>query len=304
MGAKIPNFGRGEACKMPWVSVCTLIGTFAMAGLPLFNGFISEWLYLSIFFHHYATEQFFLALFSPLMIALSVLVFGLAGFVIVKFYGIAFLGQPRELKLENAYPSTWFEKIGLLWLSFLCIFLGIWSNQAIYFIQIIIHQLSAQLQPAIQTQGIGLHFINHLPSGHGFNPLLLAIGILFLLTFVFLILKRLSPSVIRRAPCWSCGFTKLTSHMQDSAEGFGQPFKQIFSSLITVKLQLPKADDIHPHYHSYLNEKIWSWLYFPLVNFTTRIASLTKWIQQGRITTYLLYIALTLFILLIWVVWL
>ncbi|EKD70555.1 MAG: hypothetical protein ACD_46C00498G0001 [uncultured bacterium] len=285
--------------KMPLVSVCALVGTLSMAGLPLFNGFISEWLYLGIFFHH-QPAPFLIAILSPIIIALSVLVFALAGFVTVKFYGIAFLGQPRESALRSIYPSTWLERAGLLWLALWCMMLGLWPNVIIQPIQIIIARIS-QLKPAVHTQSIFLQFPS--PTSHGFSPLLLGIGLGVLLMMVFVLLKYLSPYPIRRAPSWDCGFSELNARMQDTAEGFGQPFKKIFEKLISVKLLLPKANDCHPHYHSQLTEKIWATFYFPLIGITVRIAALTKWIQQGRMTTYLLYIGMTLLILLVWVVW-
>ena len=298
------NLGKlgGLIHKMPWVSVCTFIGTLSMAGLPLFNGFISEWLYLSIFFH-YSDSSFLIAILSPLIIALSVLVFGLAGFVVVKFYGIAFLGQPREPKLAQAYPSTWLERLGLFWLAWWCVLLGVWPNAVIIPIQWIIHNLSSQLNAAIQKNGLFLQFSSSVSYAQGFSPLLLGLSLGILLIVVWILLKRLSPASIRRAARWDGGWGGLTPRMQDTAEGFGQPFKQIFSKLIMIKLRLPVPNEANPYYRSQLTEKIWILLYFPLITLTTRIAALTKWIHQGRMTTYLLYIGITLFILLNWVVW-
>lgn len=298
------NLGKlgGLIHKMPWVSVCTLIGTLSMAGLPLFNGFVSEWLYLSIFFHH-STSLFLVNLLSPIIIALSVLVFGLTGFVIVKFYGIAFLGQPRESILVHAYPNTWLERLGLLWLSFWCVLIGLWPNAVLIPIQSVIKTLSRKFATTLQAKLSFLEVSNTVVSAQGYHPLSVVMLLSFLFVSIYLIVKWLSPWAIARVPTWGCGFTALTARMQDSAEGFGQPFKHILSKLITIKLQLPKAEDEHPHYRSQLSEKVWLWFYYPLVGFFIRLADLTKWVQQGRMTSYLLYIGLTLVILLIWVVW-
>lgn len=300
------NLGKlgGLIHKMPWVSVCTLIGTLAMAGLPLFNGFISEWLYLSLFFHHNAAFHFSLGVISPLIIAISVLVFGLAGFVIVKFYGIAFLGQPRESQLIHPHPSTWFERIGLSWLAFLCVFLGLWPISIILILQKVIIHLIPALKAAIAIPSIfAIHFTTSFSGANGFNPIALALSILIILLLAFFIFKRLSPWKIRRAPKWDCGFPWQTSRMQDTAEGFGQPFEQIFSELISSKLRLPKASDTNPQYQRQVTEKVWNFIYIPLISIVRHFAFLTRWIQQGRISTYLLYIGLTLLLLLIWVVW-
>ncbi|OGV10335.1 MAG: hypothetical protein A2330_11345 [Ignavibacteria bacterium RIFOXYB2_FULL_36_7] len=297
------NLGKlgGLIHKMPWVSACTLIATLSMAGIPLFNGFISEWLYLSIFFHQHSAMQFLLAILSPLIIALSVLVFGLAGFVVVKFYGVAFLGQPREPKLAHAYPATWFERIGLLWLSLGCVLLGILPNKMIKFIQAMIHQLIPALPVPIETHQLTLHFVNPEHASLGFNPLYLSLAFAVSLIFIYSLFKKLSPKKIRRAPAWNGGFNSINCRMQDTSEGFSQPIKQIFSHLMNVKLKLPKPEDEHPQYASQVTEKVWQWFYFPLIKITTQLAGFTKWMRQGKISTYLLYIGITLFILLVWV---
>lgn len=306
------NFGKlgGLIHTMPWVSVCTLIGTLAMAGLPLFNGFISEWLYLSLFFHHSAAFYFSLAIFSPLIVATSVLVFALAGFVIVKFYGIAFLGQAREPQLLHTKPSSAFERIGLSWLAFLCVILGLFPNGLISLIQTVNLELLPNLQIGLINPSVLNVHINviDLNSPHGFNPAILAAGLMIILVLTYGIVRRISAAKIRRAAKWDCGFpfqtARMQARMQDSAEGFGQPFKQTFSQWISIKLHLPKPSDEKPYYQSQLTEKIWHIAYIPLISLVRHLAVLTKWIQQGRISTYLLYIGLTLLLILIWVVWL
>lgn len=298
------NLGKlgGLIHKMPWVSICTLIGTFAMAGVPFFNGFISEWLYLTIFFHQFAHLQFVLSIVSPLIIAISVLVFGLAGFVIIKFYGIAFLGQAREPMLVHAKPSTLYERIGLTWLAFLCVLLGLCPMSIIHYVQPIIQALSKRLTTVMQPTLLSLQF---MPTNvvSGFDPICIFFMLLLIIVILFFMVKKFSPYLICRVPTWNCGYSDMDPRMQDTAEGFGQPFKQLFSPLISVKVKQPVADDPRPHYHASLSEKVWSWLYYPLLNCVVWFASFTKWIQQGRIATYLLYIGITLLILLTWVVW-
>ena len=299
------NLGKlgGLIHKMPWVAACTFVGTLAMAGLPLFNGFIGEWLYLSIFFRHNFHAHFNLAMLSPLIVALSILVFGLAGYVIVKFFGIAFLGRPREPVLQHATPASTWERLGLLWLALGCLLLGLWPQPLLQTLQTLTTTSIPYLLPAVQTSDWVININPPVHTALGFNPLLLGISVILVLLLLIGLLRRLSPSRFQRVIPWNGGYPSLTARMQDTAEGFGQPFKQIFAKLIDIKLTLPQAKDPHPSYHSQLNEKIWRLCYNPLITSITWIASLTKWIQQGKITTYLTYMGVTLLILLIWVVW-
>ncbi len=291
------NIGKlgGLIQKMPWLSVCTLIGCFSMAGLPLFSGFISEWLYLQLFFHPLLQHHFNFELISSIIMAMSVLVFGLAAFVIVKFFGIAFLGQARDPTLVHAKNSSWLENIALSWLALGCILIGVWPMRIVSWLQPILNSVSPKLMTNPWVDA---------PSTLHFNPPILALVLLLSLLVLILLIKVLRPIPSRPAISWSGGFTPITARMQESAAGFSQPIQKIFSNLITVKTKLPNPEDVYPHYASELREKIWSLFYYPLVQFVLKIVSLTKWVQQGKISVYLTYIGLTLLALLIWVVWL
>src|SRR3990167_1767710 len=216
------NLGKlgGLIKKMPWVAVWTLIGLLAMAGLPLFNGFVSEWLYLNLFFGYSVESHFILAILTPLIVALSVLVFGLAGFVIVKFFGIAFLGQPRESQLKQTVPISFLEQVGLGWLAILCLLLGIYPNYIIHLIQAITINLLPMSLHAVKTTW-GLSFYAH-PVHAGFNPILLATILLILLGLIYFILKKFFPVVNKRVAPWDCGYKYITSRMEDTGAGVSQ----------------------------------------------------------------------------------
>ena len=51
------------------------------------------------------------------MAALIALVAALSGYVMVKFFGVIFLGQPREEKLAQARDADSWERLGMLWLA-------------------------------------------------------------------------------------------------------------------------------------------------------------------------------------------
>ena len=83
---------------MPWVAWLALVGTLAIAGLPPLNGFVSEWLLLQAFLFTPRPAAAYLNMLVPVAAAAVALAAALAGYVMVKFYGVVFLGQPRELK--------------------------------------------------------------------------------------------------------------------------------------------------------------------------------------------------------------
>ncbi|TAL91900.1 MAG: hydrogenase 4 subunit B, partial [Rhodanobacter sp.] len=114
--------------RMPWVATLALIGTLALAGLPPLNGFVSEWLLLQAFLTTPSIPHAFINMIVPLGAAVVVLTAALAGYVMVKFYGVVFLGQPREPSLMQAQDAGWLERIGLAWLALGCILIGVFPQ--------------------------------------------------------------------------------------------------------------------------------------------------------------------------------
>jgi len=116
---------------MPWVAALALVGTLSIAGLPPFNGFVSEWLLLQSFLYTPQIPSAFINMLVPLGAAALALTAALAAYVMVKFYGVIFLGQPREADLVDAHDANWLERLGLGWLALGCILFGILPQFAI-----------------------------------------------------------------------------------------------------------------------------------------------------------------------------
>src|SRR5437773_5972713 len=114
--------------RMPWVAWLALVGTLAMAGLPPLNGFVSEWLLLQAFLFTPTLPQSFINMLVPLAAAALVLAAALAAYVVVKFYGVVFLGRPREPNLAYAHDAGGFERVGLVWFATGCVALGLFPG--------------------------------------------------------------------------------------------------------------------------------------------------------------------------------
>ena len=101
---------------MPWVAWPTLVGALACAGLPPFGGFVAEWLLLQSFLFTTGLPGAFLDMLVPVMAALIALIAALSGYTMVKYFGVIFLGQPREEKLSSAHDAGSWERLGMVWL--------------------------------------------------------------------------------------------------------------------------------------------------------------------------------------------
>ena len=106
---------------------------------------------------------------------------------------------------------------------------------------------------------------------------------------------------VRAAPPWDCGYPLQTPRMQDSAEGFGQPIRQVFEPFYRLERHLPSASDTTPHYWVRIGDPFWNGIYLPIVRLAEWTARLVGRIQQGRISVYLTYSFFTLLALLFFV---
>jgi formate hydrogenlyase subunit 3/multisubunit Na+/H+ antiporter MnhD subunit len=286
--------------RMPWVAWLALVGTLAIAGLPPLNGFVSEWLLLQAFLFTPTLPQSFVNMLVPLAAAALVLAAALAAYVMVKFYGVIFLGRPREPNLAQAHDAGWFERVALSWLAAGCVLLGVFPATVI-----------GVLDP-ICTMLVGASAI---PSGAGnwfllapisedrasYSPLIVLVVIVAAVLATIHVVRRLYHGRVRRAPPWDCGFPLQTPRMQDTAEGFGQPIRQVFEPFFRMERELPTPFDRAPRYAVRVADRFWHALYLPVAKAADAAARLVGLLQQGRISVYLTYSFLTLLALLFFV---
>jgi formate hydrogenlyase subunit 3/multisubunit Na+/H+ antiporter MnhD subunit len=292
------NLGHlgGLIHRMPWVAWLTLIGVLAIAGLPPLNGFVSEWLLLQSFLFAYKVPYPFINMLLPLGAALLALAAALAGYVMVKFFGIIFLGQPREPTLQHAHDAGFAERLGLLWLALGCVLLGFFPTSVIAALSIVTQQLKLGVLPASDAPWWLLVPIPERQSSYA--PLVFFAVIVVVVALAIVNVRFFYHQRVRRAAAWDCGVGGLNSRMQDTAEGFGQPIRHLFQPFFAMVRELPSPFDSKPKYRLEIGDRIWGALYQPLAALVRQVADRVAWLQQGRIATYLLYSFVTLVVLL------
>ena len=285
--------------RMPWVAGLALIGTLALAGLPPLNGFASEWMLFQAFLLTPALPNSYLNMFIPVGTAALALAVALAGYVMVKFYGVVFLGLPREESLKEAQDCGLQERIGLLWLAGWCVVLGLLPVLVVESLDPIAQSLvGATLGPTMRSSGL-LFLTAVAPERASYSPLIFLLVIVGVVVLTFLLVRRFYHGRLRRAPAWDCGFPGLNARMQDTAEGYGQPIKQIFEPFFKLERHHPSPFDTQPQYRSRFEDRLWYWLYLPVVRAVEWTSVLAGVLQQGRIALYLIYSFVTLLLLLL-----
>jgi len=286
--------------RMPWVAWLALVGTLAIAGIPPLNGFVSEWLLLQAFLFTPSLPQSFVNMLVPLAAAALVLTAALTAYVMVKFYAVVFLGRPREPNLAYAKDAGPFERAALVYLAAGCIILGLVPVNVIAFID----PVNAMLIGSTAAHHIGeswllLAPIN--PDRSSYSPLIVLAVIVGVVVLTMEIVHRFYHGRVRRAPPWDCGFPLQTPRMQDTAEGFGQPIRQVFEPFFRMERELPSPFDLAPRYRVKIDDHLWHWLYLPIARSADFLARIAGLIQQGRISVYLTYSFCTLLALLFFV---
>jgi formate hydrogenlyase subunit 3/multisubunit Na+/H+ antiporter MnhD subunit len=286
--------------RMPWVAWLALVGTLAIAGLPPLNGFVSEWLLLQAFLFTPTLPQSFVNMLVPLAAAALVLAAALAAYVMVKFYGVIFLGRPREPSLVNAHDAGLFERVALVALAAGCIVLGLFPVNVI----MLLDPVSTMLVGTgtdVARRGHWLLLVPITEDRSSYSPLVVLAVIVAVVLVTIQVVHRLWHGRVRRAPPWDCGFPLQTARMQDTAEGFGQPIRQVFEPFFRMTRELPSPSDAAPRYGVRIEDHWWYWLYLPIARAAEVVARLVGVIQQGRISVYLTYSFVTLLALLFFV---
>jgi hydrogenase-4 component B len=283
---------------MPWVATLALIGTLAIAGLPPLNGFVSEWLLLQSFLFTPQLPHAFINMLVPLGAAVLALTAALAAYVMVKFYGVIFLGKPRETSLAEAHDANWLERLGLCWLALGCILIGVLPQLALK----AAGAVTGKLLGATISPGFSIWLIAPITPQHAsYSGLIFLTGIAAVIGVTFVLVRVLAHGRLRRTAPWDCGYPWQTSRMQDTAEGFGQPIRHIFGTFFRMERHLPSPTDKSPRYRVHIEDKLWRAIYLPIGRGVQRLADAISVLQGGRLYIYLLYSFLTLIALLVFV---
>jgi formate hydrogenlyase subunit 3/multisubunit Na+/H+ antiporter MnhD subunit len=186
---------------MPWVAWLALVGTLAIAGLPPLNGFVSEWLLLQAFLFTPSLPQSFVNMLVPVAAAALVLAVALSAYVMVKFYGVIFLGRPREPHLAHAQDAGIRERAALAALAIGCVLLGIFPVTVITAID----HVNAQLLATTVGRSGESNWLLLAPIAtdrSSYSPLIVLAVIVAVVLVTINVVHRLWHGRMRRAPAW------------------------------------------------------------------------------------------------------
>ena len=283
----------GLAKVMPWVSFLFLVGSLAICGLPLFNGFISEFIIYFGLFH----GLFHLPLQGAFACALGILALALMGSLALacftKVYGTVFLGEPRHLKVSGKTPSLML--IPMTALAGLCLWIGLFP------------------QTIAGVAFAGGAYLSHtyyssLNMGIIYQPLSYIISGVFLFLALVVALFGLRRILLKNhsiplRETWNCGFSQVTPRLQYTSSSFARPIIDFVKGVLFYRRE---GAEIKGHFPvktrmiSSIQDAAEEFVFKPLYR---RLTNLSKKLDINRIRytqMYLMYIFLYLLFLLMW----
>lgn len=299
----IEQFG-GLMRRMPWTGLCFLVGAAAISGLPLLNGFPSEWLTFQALLRGFSSTPGFVRLNLPLAAALLALTSALAAACFVRAFGISFLALPRSAAASGAHESPISMTAPLGFLAALCAGLGLFPGVALRGLEGVTTSLPG-LEPSSALVRAGLGMSSAVVSFDHVVPALFGLALLTALLGSMALTARRGVAV-RRARTWGCG-GELTPRTEYTATAFSKPLLMIFGAVYRPTRQVDAVAAASPYfvhevrYRAEIEPTFERYLYQPLVRTVVRTASAMKVLQAGSLHAYLAYV---LVLVVVWLMWL
>lgn len=280
--------------RMKITGTAFIIGSLAISGLPLFNGFVGEFLIYMGGFKGIALGNSTFIMGVIAIVSLAV-IGGLALACFTKVIGVVFQGEPRTKAAENVDEAGATMLVSMSVLAGVCVLIGIFP------------QLIVQL-PVKATLALGLEFdpllfdpILTITENISLGALIFAALFLLVAAIRFLLYKG---KTIARSGTWGCGFTQPTVKMQYTGSSYASFILDFFSPVAPLEEDHVNISGRFPaktHYRSQVNDIAQLYMNRVIVDPVLFFFDKLRWIQHGDIHLYIGYILLAIILLLFFI---
>lgn len=281
---------------LPITSIIFLAAVMAISGLPLLNGFISEFaIYLgmakSLSYNNASLNILMIIGFSGLALVGAM---ALIGFT--KLFGITFLGTQREKFEHQPKEANALFLIPMIFNLVFVFIIGLFPSTIIQIISGVINQFT-QTNSTTEFNSI-LTVYYSLSKG---LLLFIAIFLFFFLIRYFLLRKK----EIKIFKTWNCGYQLESSKLQYTGSSYSLPFLELVAAFVPQKTTVETGKEIFPvevklktSQHDFV-ERIFIQ---PMLRYVRSFLNLFAWVQSGRMQQYILYGLIFLVLILIWII--
>ncbi|MBP2644924.1 MAG: hyfB 2 [Firmicutes bacterium] len=291
---------------MPYTSVFFLIGSAAIAALPPFNGFVSEWLlFQSLFALPMALGGIGGKLVGAILISLLGLTGALAAACFVKAYGIMFLAKSRSALTEKAVEVPGLMLVPMGFMALLCLVLGVTAPK----IMVLLHQVLVAFFPEGAIDGFASPqwFILGTAAQASGGLSLPVLGLVFvagiIMAIIFYLYKGAGKTHVGET--WTCGIIP-NARMEYTATGFSGPIRRAFGKILRPRTMTVINANTSPYsgrrivYEVHISHVVDELVYQPLNRYIVRLSQFMKEIQTGSVQLYIGYIMAVTVAVLIW----
>jgi hydrogenase-4 component B len=268
--------------RMPWTGSAMIVGAVAIAGLPPLNGFVSEWLiYMGLLGGGLEVRSGAGLLLFFVTAALAT-IGALASLCFVRLVGVALLGQPRGAGAAKAHESPAGMVAPIVLLAVLCAAISL-SARAL---------VPSLGRVAAQVLGIPIDIapVTARLGSMAIFGLVLWVA-LFAAAMVLLFLIRGRQAT---ADTWGCGYAAPTARMQYTGRSFAELMAEhLLPPMLRTRIAVkgPRAIFAEPaRLSSDSADPLTRSVYEPFFRTWARRFSRLRWLQQGSLHIYLLYI--------------
>jgi hydrogenase-4 component B len=289
--------------RMPQTAALFLVGSVAIAALPPFNGFISEWLTFQSLLLSFQIPGRAINLTFALSVASLALTSGLAAACFIKAFGISFLALPRSEHAQQAHEVGFSMRAAMTLLAIACVVLGV----APFAVLKLLSNTTSELLGSAPDLRFNWNSIVANDAFATVSPFWLAVALGGLLASIPIALRIFRANTARRYyETWACGRAMQTARFEYTATSFANPFKRVFSVLYRPVKEF--AIEFHPEsrffvrtisYRNAARSIFDDAIYGPLNRMLRSFAERVRLLQSGNVNVYLLYMLVALVILLI-----
>lgn len=267
--------------RMPTTGTAFVIGAAAAAALPGANAFVSEaMLYLALLREGTRGST------ATLAAAVIALVGALGVACFVRLTGTIFLGAPRSADANGAHEAPFLMRAPLVVLAAACVAIGIFPLA-----------LSGALGTVTGAAGELTPFLRAL-SG----PLQIAAVVTAATLAALIAATRRSP----RRLTWDCGYAQPTARMQYTARSLSEWLtSRLLPRFLRPAVRATAGTTLYPAMATFamdVDEPFADRILRPIAERWAMRAMRLRWLQQGRLPLYLLYIFVALLAGVAWVV--
>jgi hydrogenase-4 component B len=280
----------GLAQRMPRTSAAMITGAVAISALPPLNGFVSEFLVYVGLIQGAVAATSVSGVLALLAVGALSFIGALTVLSFVRLVGVALLGQPRSEAAANAHESGKGMTGALAVLVVLIVAAALAPHVLASFIAPVAREITG-------VAPVDIPALSTVATANGMLWFAIVVGVL--------LARRVVKARAAADTTWGCGYAAPTSRMQYTSRSFAELVSERFlppaarpRSAITPPVGLfPSRTELSSTYADPVTRGV----YEPLITrWGDRFARL-RWLQQGVLQAYLLYILVAAIGLLTWI---